>query len=193
MRARVLAIAAVLLAASLSACGGEDGAGAAQGSPSNPLPGKLQQSSGALGGPEKEGSAPGAKAEQPGYQSLVDRQDANPRSRFTPCNLVTRAQARAILGTPVLEPSEGAQGPTCIYRSEDGEAFVTLAVQSLEVEQVRRRLREPRTVAIGDRTALCGRYGQEMLYVPVDTGRVLTIGAPCDVAARFAARAVRQL
>ena len=73
------------------------------------------------------------KAEQPGYQALVENQDKDPRSRFTPCNLVTKAQARAILGTPILEPSEGAQGPTCIYRSEDGKAFVTLAVQPVKV------------------------------------------------------------
>jgi hypothetical protein len=32
-----------------------------------------------------------------------------------------------------------------------------------------------------------------MLYLPLEQGRVLSIGGPCDVAARFARAAVPQL
>jgi hypothetical protein len=194
MRARILMMAAVAaLAATFAACGGEDGPKGAPGTASNPLPGKVQDSSAPSGGRTNEGSSSGAKAEQPGYQALVEEQDRDPRSRFTPCNLVTKAQARTILGTPILEPAEGAQGPTCIYRSEDGKAFVTLAIQPVKRSQIEKRLQQARRLAVADRTAYCGQYGQEMLYLPLADGRALAVGAPCGVAKRFAERAVREL
>ena len=194
MRARILTLLALVAAAvALTACGGDDGAKGAPGSASNPLKGELQGDSATPGARSNEGASTGAKAEQPGYQALVENQDKDPRSRFTPCNLVSKAQARAILGTPILEPSEGAQGPTCIYRSEDGKAFVTLSVQPVEVDKVRRKLQQARSVSVGDRTAYCGQYGQTMLYVPLARSRALAVGAPCGVAQRFAEQAVREL
>jgi hypothetical protein len=193
MRARILTLLALAAAvAAFSACGG-DGANGAPGTAGNPLKGELQGDSAVPGARSNEGTSSGAKAEQPGYQALVANQDKDPRSRFTPCNLVSKAQARAILGTPILEPSEGAQGPTCIYRSEDGKAFVTLSVQPVKVTQIRRKLQQSRTVAVGDKTAYCGQYGQAMLYVPLARSRALAVGAPCDVAQRFAEQAVREL
>jgi hypothetical protein len=136
-------------------------------------------------------SAARARA-KPGYQAIVDHQRANPRTRFTPCNLVTKAQARAILGAAVREPLEASQGPTCVYRTVKGERVITLAVQSLELSQITPQLRSSRAVDASGRTGYCGVYGQPMLYVPLSRARVLTVAGPCSVARRFAARAVRQ-
>jgi hypothetical protein len=106
-------IALVLTAALLSACGGESKSPPPPGSPENPLvatrtpeaattAGRLNEAAPVTKGSGKsgaasEGATPKA-AEQPGYQKLVERQTHKPRNRFTPCNLVTKAQAGAIVG-----------------------------------------------------------------------------------------------
>ena len=182
MTARAACLLALLAAALLTACGGEDPPAA--GSPERPLAAKTT--------PGEPGAAPaGSGAQKPGYDALVERQSSKPRSRFTPCNLVTRAQARAILGAPVLAPVEAGQGPTCIYRTREG-GFVSVAVQRTPFERIEPRLRQRRRVDVAGRAAYCGTYGQPMLYVPLARGRVLSIAGRCDVARGFAAKAVRQ-
>jgi hypothetical protein len=173
-----------------SACGGSDQpASAPPGSPQNPLVGKSTEST--TSGRSNE--AQGRSTAKPGYETLVDRQARKPRSRFTPCNLVTRAQATAILGGPVQAPLEAPQGPTCIYRSESGKSFITLAVQPLDFDRLKKQIRGPQSVEIADRAAYCGTYGQPTLYVEISRKRVLTVTAPCRVAKQFAARAVARL
>jgi hypothetical protein len=198
---RLLALAALVAAAvGLTACGGDSSKPAAPGSPQNPLVGKQPTPGDGMGGGtaggrsnEAAASASSAKATGPGYDTLLDAQSSHPRSRFTPCNLVTQRQAQAILGAPLQDPVEAAQGPTCIYRSKDGRSFVTLAVQSLDFAKLKPRLRLPRRVTVGERIAYCGTYGQPMLYVPLRGGRVLSVAGRCEIARRFASRAVRQL
>lgn len=193
---RLLALVALAGAGiGVAACGGGSPP-PAPGSPEKPLVAtQPTPGGGAAGGRSNEAAASGTKARtaEPGYEALLAAQSRRPRSRFTPCNLVTRRQAQAILGAPMREPIEAAQGPTCIYRSRDGRSFVTLAVQSLDFGRLRPRLRLPRRVRVGDRTAYCGTYGQPMLYVPLPGGRVLSVAARCAIARRFAGRAVRQL
>ena len=184
-------IALVLMAALLSACGGASKPSSAPGTPENPLVARTTPDATAAGR-VNEGATPKA-AEQPGYQKLVERQGRKPRTRFTPCNLVTKAQAHAIVGAPIQDPLEAPQGPTCIYRSQDGKSFVTLAVQTLEFSKLKRQIRKLRTVDVSDRKAYCGTYGQPILYVPISSGRVLSIAAPCAVAKQFAITAVRRL
>jgi hypothetical protein len=142
-----------------------------------------------------KGSADGGTtATKPNYQALVERQKTTkPQSRFTPCNLVTRAQAQAIVGLPIEVPLEAPQGPTCIYRAQGHQDFITVAVQSLAISKLKRQIRQPRTVDVSNRKAYCGTYGQPMLYVPISSGRVLSIAAPCAVAKQFAITAVRRL
>jgi hypothetical protein len=189
-------IALVLMAALLSACGAESKPPAAPGTPDNPLVAQATPDA-ITAGRANEAASAGRKApkaaEQPGYQKLVERQGRKPSSRFTPCNLVTKAQAHAIVGAPIQDPLEAPQGPTCIYRSQDGKSFVTLSVQTLEFSKLKRQIRKPRTVGVSNRTAYCGTYGQPMLYVPISSGRVLSIAAPCAVAKQFAITAVRRL
>jgi hypothetical protein len=178
----------------LPACGGDDSKpSAAPGSPENPL--VAQPGPTPVGERANEAAAPpgGAKGTQPGYEGLVESQSGRPRSRFTPCNLVSEGEAQAIFGSATEAPLEAQQGPTCVYRTRSGNGFVTIAVQPLRFEQVRPLLRQPRRVAVSDRVAYCGQHGQAMLYMPLAGSRVLSVAGPCAVATRFAAKAVERL
>jgi hypothetical protein len=198
-------IALVLLTALLTACGAQSTPKPAPGSPQNPLvaqapqdavtSGRLNEAAPAAkgtGGAGAEGAQPKA-AVQPGYQKLVERQGSKPRSRFTPCNLVTKAQAGAIVGAPLQDPLEAPQGPTCIYRSQDGKRFVTLAVQSVPFSKLKHQMHKRQQVAVSNKTAFCGVLGQPILYVPLSGRRVLSVAAPCKVARKFAVTAVQRL
>jgi hypothetical protein len=188
----LLAVVATLVAA----CGG-DRPPSPPGSADNPLAAQTAEpgagaSAREPGGATERESEPGSPA-TPGYKELVDRQSRKPRKRFTPCNLVTAAQAGVILGAPIRAPVEAPQGPTCIYRTHQGDGFVTVAVQATPFNRLKRNMRVVRRVQVSRRVAYCGTYGQSMLYVPLSKGRVLSIAAPCGVAQEFAARAMRQL
>ncbi len=197
-------IALLLMAALLAACGGQSKPKPPPGSPENPLVAQAPQDTVTKGrlneaAPAAKGGgagAEGAKAKAdapPGYQKLVERQGSKPRSRFTPCNLVTKAQAGAIVGAPLQDPLEAPQGPTCIYRSKDGKRFVTLAVQSVAFSKLKHQMHKRQQVDVSNKTAFCGMHGQPILYVPLSGSRVLSVAAPCQVARKFAARAVLRL
>jgi hypothetical protein len=141
---------------------------------------------------ETSGTNEGSPRE-PGYQALVDDQGSNPRSTFTPCDLVTEAQASTILGGKIEQPLEAPQGPTCIYRSRDGKQFVTLAIESFDFTKVKRQIRLREAVDVGGETAYCGNHGQPMLYLPLSGGRVLSVAGHCATAKRFASRALPQI
>jgi hypothetical protein len=195
-------IALLLMATLLAACGGQSKPKPPAGSPDNPLvaqapqdtvtQGRLNEAAPAAKGAGAEGATSKAAA-QPGYQKLVERQGSKPRSRFTPCNLVTKAQAGAIVGAPLQDPLEAPQGPTCIYRSQDGKRFVTLAVQSVPFSKLKHQMHKRQQVTVSNKTAFCGMLGQPILYVPLSGSRVLSVAAPCQVARKFAARAVPRL
>jgi hypothetical protein len=110
-----------------------------------------------------------------------------------PCSLVSKTQARAIVGAPILEPLQAAQGPTCIYQAKSGKPYVTVTVQTVNFVKLRKQIRNLRSIAVADRTAVCGTYGKPMLFLPVTGGRVLSISAPCGMAQRFAAKAAPHL
>jgi hypothetical protein len=176
------------LAVPLAACGDDPASRSAgpPGSPDNPLKARKADST-----KVNEGRRSGpAASKPPGYAELLKRQSTRPRTRFTPCSLVTRAQAGAIVGAAVLAPIEAPQGPTCIYRTRAGDQFITLAVQPLGLDRARRQLSGRRRVEVAGRTAYCGRQGAPVLYARFSPGRVLSVAAPCEVARQFAARAV---
>jgi hypothetical protein len=187
----VLAAATALLAG----CGGGGGGAAATGGPagsaSNPAVGKITEDDDATRNNEV-GKGKSADS-QMGYQRLLERQSKRPRSQFTPCNLVSPARARAILGGAIQAPIEAPQGPTCIYRTKTNSRFVTVAVQPLTLARVKRQLKGRERVALPGRTAYCGVYGQAMLYAGLSGGRVLAIGGRCSLARQFAATAVKRL
>jgi hypothetical protein len=178
---RTLCFVLLVVAATFAgACGGDEPrTAAAPGTPENPL---VAQPTGDARG-----------SETPGYRSLVDAQTGQPRSSFTPCNLVTRARAGEIMGAELEEPLEAPQGPTCIYQTRSGGEMVTVSVQALDLESVRSQLRRAQSVTVGDRTAWCGQHGQPMLYLPLAQGEVLAVAGQCAIAKRFAASALPRL
>lgn len=179
-------IALLVATALLAACGGSSKPSPLPGSPQNPLVGQTEKSSAA------SEAAPAAAA-KPGYESLVESQASKPRSRFTPCNLVTKAQAQAIVGLPLREPLEAPRGPTCIYRSRDGKRLITLAVQPLDFSKLKRRIHRRQAVSVANRSAFCGTLGAPVLYVELPKRRVLSVAAGCAVGKQFAMAAVRRL
>jgi hypothetical protein len=134
-----------------------------------------------------------AAAGEPGFEKLVEDQTAEPRERFSPCNLVSRARAQAVIGKPIDEPIEAPQGPTCIYSAEGAKTFITVAVQSLQIERIKKHIRNRREVEVANRAAYCGIYGQEVLYLPLERGRILSVTGPCDVATKLATAALPRL
>jgi hypothetical protein len=192
---RIFGLSCAVLAGFLGACGGEESKSSAPpGSPDNPLVAKAESST--TGGRLNESSVEPKKSSgqpQPGYDQLVDKQSEKPRSSFTPCNLVTKAQASKIVGKPIRDPLEAPQGPTCIYRPQTGKSLITVAVQTVEFGKLKPHLGQPRQFKVANRTAYCGQHGQPMLYVPLSGGRLLSIAGPCPVARQFAASAVPRL
>jgi hypothetical protein len=194
MRPLLALLMTVAGAGALAACGG-DSPSSPPGSPENPLPAQSAEAGASAREPGAAAPADAGEsgsAPKPGYKALVDRQSRKPRTRFTPCNLVSAAQAGEILGARVRSPVEAPQGPTCIYRTRGGGRFVTVSVQAMPFNRLKRNLRGLQRLEISDRAAYCGTYGQSMLYVPLAKGRVLTIAAPCGVAQQFATRAMRE-
>jgi hypothetical protein len=220
-RIPLLTILLVALATAFTACGGGDSASSgkpAAGTRQNPAVGTNPEVASAQLGHTNEGTAgtrtggkqpsppagkgsttspgePSASGDQaPGYSTLLKRQTKHPESRFSPCNLVSEGQAQSILGAPVQQPLEAPQGPTCIYRTRTGKAFVSVAVQtSTPYEQLRRLVRKRETVSVSGREGVCGDVGQPTLFLRLSGGRVLTIAADCQVAKQFAIKAVTAL
>ncbi|HWI71937.1 MAG TPA: hypothetical protein VNT55_08285 [Baekduia sp.] len=129
----------------------------------------------------------------PSYQKLLEQQTRKPASRFTPCNLVRRSEAAAILGVAVRPLVEAPQGPTCIYRAAKGTGFITISVQKAALSKLRKQMRHVKPVAVAQRDSLCGTVGRPALYVPVSSARVLVVTAPCGVAKQFASAAVPRI
>jgi len=174
MRIRHL-IPLLALAGLLSACGGTPA--------SHP--------SGSAANPSKGATTPKTASGRSNEASGAEQAAAVETAGSAPCTLVSREQASAILGERIAKPSEAVQGPTCIYRGH--KSFVTVAVQTLDFDKLKPKLGLRQRFALNDKVAYCGNYGQQMLYVPLSQGRVLSVAAPCPRAKRFAALAVRAL
>jgi hypothetical protein len=140
-----------------------------------------------------EADAAAGTSTDPGYQKLLEQQTRKPRSRFTPCNLVRRSEAAAILGVAVAPLVEAPQGPTCIYRASKGSGFITVSVQKAALSKLRKQVRHAKQVAVAERDSLCGTVGRPLLYVPLSSARVLVVTAPCQVARQFASAAVPRI
>jgi hypothetical protein len=176
-------IALLTATALLSACGGQAAKPGPAGSRDNPLVGKPTKTT--ADGRSNEAAAATDAASVSGAERSI--------SGTAPCRLVSRTQARAILGAPIQAPLEAPQGPTCIYRTKTGKGYVTLAVQPLDFTTLTRRVQQRERLDIARRAAYCGMNGQPMLYAQVARGWVLSIAAPCRVARQFAAKALAQL
>ncbi|HET6508232.1 MAG TPA: DUF3558 family protein [Baekduia sp.] len=175
---------ALLAAALLAGCGGGGDRHAQRGplgSPDNPVPATPQS--------EHAANEKGA-AVKPGYATLLQKQTSKPARRFTPCNLVTKSQARAIMRTAIAEPVEAPLGPSCVYRSRDGRTSVSLAVTTQSLSALSRQVQQASKLKVTGHRAVCGR---SVLYVSIKRGQTLSVGAPCVTALKFATTAVRRL
>ena len=189
-RLRILIPAAAALLLTACGSGGGGAATAPSGSAANPLHSTTTPKTASGRSNEASGSAGSKAGSKAGEQSAVAEAGVQ-GAVAAPCGLVSRSQASAIVGERVSTPRSAAQGPTCIYRSR--KSFVTVAVQTLDFAKLKPRLGRPQRVNVSSRTGYCGNYGQQMLYVPLHGGSVLTVAAPCAQAQRFAALAVKRL
>ncbi len=113
--------------------------------------------------------------------------------QLNPCSLVTMSQAQAFAGTAISSRFEAPQGPTCIYRPAKAANEITLAVESIAAAQVTSHLSQRQKVTVAGRTAYCGKLGRQLLVVPLSSGQLLSISAPCSVARQFAEAALGRL
>lgn len=111
---------------------------------------------------------------------------------INPCTLVTSAEARTI-ASGVIGATEAPLGPTCVYKRTNTKSNITLAVELQSFAQVTKHMQRRRSVTIRGRQAYCGTLGSKMLFVPLPSGQVLNVTAPCSVAKQFAALALRRL
>lgn len=187
MRLIPWALALVSLTLLVSACGGEGASQKAAGD--GPVAtGELSPAKDPDG---KSGPMPARSNE---VDAAALRGEGGPSGRASaPCRLVTRAQAQAIVGGPVLKPVEAPQGPTCIYRYSGGRHLVTMVVQSRDTRALLRQLPRRTPMRVARHDGFCGHQGQPTLYVPLSPRQVLSVTAPCRIAAGFAQRALRHL
>lgn len=188
-RALALAVVAVVVSVALSACGGS--------SPTTTSAGTTQVTKGAPSRPTdpdgRKGPLPARSNEVVAGRSATGAGTAAAAGKAArPCALVSRSEARTILGHPVLPLVQAPQGPTCLYRYA-GSQMVTLVVQSRSAHELMREVARRSPARVGQRHAFCGHQGQPTLYVPLGSRKVLSVSAPCRVAARFAARALHRM
>ena len=110
-----------------------------------------------------------------------------------PCSLVSRAQAQTFTGRPVAAPKLAPLGPTCVYHALGANAQVTLAVESTVLSKLKSHMQKLTHLTVAGREAYCGVYGSPVTLVPLSGPQVLSVVAPCNVGARFAAAALPKL
>jgi hypothetical protein len=114
-------------------------------------------------------------------------------TQFNPCKLVTVSEAQSITGGAVTSKIEAPLGPTCIYKGSATKSEITVTIESQSLSQVTHRMGSAQQLSVGTRRGYCGRLGSEMLYLPLASGKLLHITAPCSIAQQFAARALTRV
>jgi hypothetical protein len=122
-----------------------------------------------------------------------DENQATGAKPVNPCALVTRAEAGVIIGRAIARMTSAPQGPTCIYQARGAKRPVTLAIQATSLATLRRQSKELGRVSVKGRRAYCIKLGSVRTLVPLSGGRVLTVDAPCPMAASFAAKALARV
>jgi hypothetical protein len=112
---------------------------------------------------------------------------------INPCTLVSISQVQALTRRPVAKSVEAPQGPTCVYEARGRGHEVTLEITALSFRAASKRLSSVIGLTIAGHQAYCGVFGTPIAYVSLTQGRVMTIGAPCPVAAAMAKAALARL
>jgi hypothetical protein len=114
-------------------------------------------------------------------------------SILSPCTLVTRSEAQAILGQPIAGLQKAVQGPTCIYRQRNTKRLITVALQHVRLTAAQQRGKQVVRVNVAGHKGYCLKQGTLMMLVPLRDGQVLNVSAACPIAARFATKALARL
>ena len=138
------------------------------------------------------GAAGKVQKARPSQNPEINENPGQPKA-LNPCKLVSRSEAQSIVGHSIAASIEAPLGPTCIYQMSGSKSQITLQVERLSYGQATHQLSKRTRVNVGDRKALCGSLGTQMLFVPLAGGQVLHVTAPCAVAQQFAALALRRL
>lgn len=109
----------------------------------------------------------------------------------SPCRLVTRREASAILGRSVRQ-TLAPQGPTCIFTS-GRQAVVTMSVQQVRFATILKGAKVVSHVRVGKHTIYCLKVGAQATYVPLSASRVLNVTGACATGTRFARKALSRV
>lgn len=124
-----------------------------------------------------------------------DEKNATGAKPFNPCSLVRRAEATTIVQGRITFLHNAPLGPTCVYGVK-GMPRLKVVTLSVETTNLATLLKHRKTVAhlkLRGRNAYCVNYGSLAMQVGLPGGRVLSVTAPCPIAARFASLALRRL
>jgi hypothetical protein len=168
----ILALAAIVGALALSACGG--GSSAGDGNDAVTESGseaEVVEASFPSGHDTDEVSVTGAKA-------------------VKPCALVPKKKAEGILG-PEVKVSERPQGPTCIYMGSGRE--IDLVVEKTSLNSLKNEAKKVEPVTINGRQGYCLTFQSTTVVVGLSGGRVLQVTGPCQAGVRFASIALKRL
>jgi hypothetical protein len=220
VRARYL-IALLALTPALAACGGSSSPSHGATTAAQQLPGQPADTSGSLDqsappatAAATTGASASASAKKAAGATKASRPDpvsaknhtvrARRDGKFSeqrgtgvkpldPCTLVTRAEARAIVGRPIAALHQAPQGPTCIYQVHSARNLITMAVQNTSFTAPAQRAKNVTRVTLRGHKAYCVKRGGLVMLVPLSAGHVLNVTAPCPIAASFASKALARL
>jgi hypothetical protein len=167
-----LALAAIVAALALSACGG--GSSTGNGNDAITESGseaEVVEAAFPSGHDTDEVSVTGAKA-------------------VKPCALVPKKKAEGILG-PNVKVSERPQGPTCVYMGSGRE--IDLVVEKTSLSLLKSEAKKVEPVTINGRRGYCLTYQSTTVVVGLSGGRVLQVTGPCQAGVRFASIALNRL
>jgi hypothetical protein len=112
---------------------------------------------------------------------------------LNPCSLVTRAEAGAILGRPIVGLHQAPQGPTCIYEPRRAKGLVTMAIELTPFDPKKQPAGNVTRVMLRGHNAYCVKDHGLAVLVPLAAGHVLRVAAPCPIASGFASKALARL
>jgi hypothetical protein len=189
--------------AALAGCGGSSTpkVSAAQSGQQTPaqsgadVGGSRAQTSGSKGhrGGYQVKTAPGVQKGRDTPATSKDDLSKPSPTAFNPCRLVTLSEAQSITGGGITSRIEAPLGPTCIYARSGAKSEITVSIESLSMAQINRNMRQTQSLNVGTHKAYCGRLGSQTLYLPLASGKLLHITAPCSIAQQFAAHALTRI
>ena len=167
----LLALAAIVAALALSACGGGS------------------SSSGTDAVSETGSEAEGVEAAFPSGHD-TDEVSVTGAKPVKPCALVPKKKAEGILGANV-KVSERPQGPTCVYMGSGRE--IDLVVEKVSLNTLKSEAKKVEPVTVNGRQAYCLTFQSTSVVAAVGGGRVLQVTGPCQAGVRFASIALNRL